>query len=886
MPLPIKTNTAVRRVKRITEGSRRAIQLERRAKLLTMPIDSSAVLYESFSGNGMLCHPEALFQYLLKAPDLQHLKHIWVLRDLGRYASTIDRFSEYPRVHFVKYGSFEYYKALHTSRYLINNVSFPQQFMKREGQIYVNTWHGVPLKKMGYDITGKALDARNMIRNFLAADFLLSSGPNMTERMYARAFKLANIFEGRILEMGNPRVDRQQRTPEQKNELEGVLAETGIDLDDREIILYAPTWKGASYVKPLNDAATIQDFVDELEERVDKRRFRVLVKVHQVVADIVRGFPGLDNKLVPNEVPTNLILGATGILITDYSSIFYDFLESERPIIFYTPDVEEYRSYRDVYVDPEEFPGYLAQTVGEVADVIRRLDHHEVAPDVASRYEQARAEYSSKDDGNACARVVDTVFRSIKEVEGERCAPGDGREKILLYAGGMASNGITTSALNLLDNIDYERFDVTVLVPASKDADKRRNARAINENVRVMVRDGRFNTGFFEERQRRKLTNSLWEDPVENKRAQDAIWRNEWRRQFGDAKFDYIVDFCGYSPFWDLLFQQGRAKHYSIWQHNDLAADAERTVAGRQNLKSGLHGVFAMYRSFDSVVSVSPALREVNLANLGDNSPEAQFLSCVNSINPAKIQLLAHGDRSEPEYEDAASGKVSQELKLSNIVDDIQTLSKRYSYRAIRQEVGRMLHVASIVPMAPDLIRFVSVGRLSPEKNHERLIRAFAEVYAASAGARLVIVGEGPLRRDLQALVAELGLAAVVKFAGQQKNPYLIMSRSDCLVVSSDYEGQPMVILEALTLGLPVVTTNFGSASSALPKGSGLIVEQSEEDLAWGMMEFIGGSVPAPTFDVESYNDDALEQFYRAIGATPTPAARHDDEASKSLVSS
>jgi Glycosyltransferase len=101
------------------------------------------------------------------------------------------------------------------------------------------------------------------------------------------------------------------------------------------------------------------------------------------------------------------------------------------------------------------------------------------------------------------------------------------------------------------------------------------------------------------------------------------------------------------------------------------------------------------------------------------------------------------------------------------------------------------------------------------------------------------------------------------------------MAASDCFVLSSNYEGQPMVILEALTLGLPVVTVDFGSARDALPTGTGLVVPTTDEGLAEGMRAYLRGEVSIGDFDPDAYNAEAMHQFYRAIGAEPEAAESH-----------
>ena len=127
----------------------RARRLEIYAFWRSRPVEPRSVMYESFAGNGALCNPEALFRGLRADPEFADLKHVWVLSNPDENPSIVREFEHDRSVRFVRPNTNGYYRALATSGYLINNATFQGEFSKRAGQIYLNTWHGTPLKKMG-----------------------------------------------------------------------------------------------------------------------------------------------------------------------------------------------------------------------------------------------------------------------------------------------------------------------------------------------------------------------------------------------------------------------------------------------------------------------------------------------------------------------------------------------------------------------------------------------------------------------------------------------------------------------------------------------------------------------------------------------------------------
>ena len=318
------------------------------------------------------------------------------------------------------------------------------------------------------------------------------------------------------------------------------------------------------------------------------------------------------------------------------------------------------------------------------------------------------------------------------------------------------------------------------------------------------------------------------------------MWRSEWARCFGDAQFDSVVEFSGYTAFWASLLLQSPGGFRSIWLHNDLALEKSRFVGSRRRMKRSLPAVFSVYRDFDSLVSVSASLARINRDALATpyGLRQESFVFARNLVDESHVR----------------EGLASPLSSVVNYHNEDETPEQ--DDRLWIDELQRV-----------DCVWFTTVGRFSPEKNQERLIRAFAEVYREHSAVRLIVIGHGPLRAELQALINTLGLSLVAFVVGPFPNPFPVLAASDCFVLSSNYEGQPMVLLEAALAGMPIVSVEFDSVHDALPDSAIRIVPQSDEGLAEGMRAFLRGDVRPSVLDGVAYNRAAVVEFYAVTAA-------------------
>ncbi|WP_417563042.1 CDP-glycerol glycerophosphotransferase family protein [Microbacterium sp.] len=848
------------RLGRYASRAGKAVQAERIAYARHLPIAHDTVLYESFAGNGVLCNPEAIFRHLLGRADFDHLTHVWSIDDEHAIARFEAEFAGHPRVRFVRRGSFDYWRALSTAGYLVNNATFPPAFGKRPGQVYLNTWHGTPLKLMGFDMPNGAIESANTLRNLLAADFVLAANPFMAETMYEDAYRLRNIYQGKIIEEGYPRIDRQRLTAAQEQDVRAEFARAGITVGDKPIVLFAPTWRGASFSDPADGVDELAGHAAAMQAAVGDEAI-VLLKTHQVVHALAAARPALRGILVPNTIPTNVTLGAAAALVTDYSSIFFDYLATGRPIVFFTPDADAYAHDRGTYLPLDQLPGPVTTTPADAGRQVRALleatGTDAAGADAASagaagadaagagaaspheRYAEWAERFTPFEDGEVTRRVVDIVFRGVASGHRVRPARTDGRKRLLFYVGGMRSNGITTSIVNLLNAIDHDEYDVTALMPLFRAEDPLTNRARIHPAVRQVFRIGGMN-GSKAVQLRRHARNRRGLPPApRDERWHTALWDAEWTRVFGSARFDWVADFSGYSPIWTNLLLHSPQAPRAVWLHNEMASDRERTVAGRQHLKQSLGLVFSMYRSFDHLVSVAPELTRLNRTALAAYAPPDRFTTVRNLPDVDRVL-------------DGAAQPLTSVLEPGE-PEPAWMEGLRHPHRKTRW--------------------FVSVARLSTEKNHARLLRAFAQVHAQHPESRLVIVGTGPLEADLRHQIHEAGLTDAAFLAGLRRNPFPILAASDCFVLSSTYEGQPMVLLEAALCALPVVSTAFGSVRDALPGDTIRVVDQTDAALRDGMLAFLRGEVPASTLDAAAYTTEVIAELDALIAAGRADAA-------------
>ncbi|WP_368169342.1 CDP-glycerol glycerophosphotransferase family protein [Aeromonas sp. R4-3] len=766
-----------------------------------LEVIDNVVLFESFHGASVSCNPFALYKHMLSRPEFKSFTYIWVLKTGVKIPESIRRKSN---VIVIQRESDAYLRYLSSAKYLINNVTFPEYFIRKEKQVYLNTWHGTPIKFLGKDIKDSFLSHHNVTRNLLQATHVISQN-DYTNDILMNRYDAAKLSTAIVAATGYPRIDI---TMNQSSDEITKLRQRLKVKNDEKIILYAPTWRG-EHGKARFDTTRL---IDDLKI-MSSLGHKVLFRGHHMIENLLSGL-SLPVQIVPQDIDTNQLLASVDLLITDYSSIAFDFLPLKRPIIYYAYDLDEYLEERGLYFSLEEMPGHVCYIKSNLYDTIQTSLKTTINDDDIRKLNY----FCPHEDGKASARVIDMLFfgKRLDKIVDEH----ERKKNILIYAGPFLPNGIATSTNNLLQHIDHSKYNVSLAVDVNSIngfPDRLEEISKVPDNVSIIGYKGSPNMNLEESWILTKFDSTKTFQSQEMEKIYLNAFYRDFRRAFGFKPFDAIVNFEGYNKKWVSLFASipdNIAKKKVIYQHNDMLSEF-------QSKYPYLKCNFSLYNKYDSIISVSEATRDLNRDNLSElfDINKDKFTFADNVQNPDYVLKSLDAD-----FDD------------SMIFDD-------------------------------DVYTFITMGRMSPEKDHIKLITAFNEVHKYNLKTQLIILGDGPLRSEITSLVKKLGLNNAVHLLGRKSNPFPYMKRSNCFVLSSNHEGQPMVLFEAMILKLPIVATNIVGNRGVLQGRTGILVDNNVQGLVDGMIASLDDKVEKNHFDHEHYQMNAISMFYNQIEA-------------------
>ncbi len=341
---------------------------------LRYPVDKRMILFESYWGRQFACSPRAVYEELCRSSAGRKYKIVWAFEEPERFR---ELFEGRKNVRLVKYHSREHIRCYARAGFWITNSRTPAGIWKKRGQIYVQTWHGTPLKKIGCDVVNhQDIPAANRRthryyrKEGRQLDYLVSPSAFYTEKL-GSALDMKRM-EGRVLEVGYPRNDCLFTFTDA--DAAALKEELGI-LGDKKVILYAPTWRenqheagvGYTYRMGLDLKGLKQELASE---------YVILFRVHYMVRRLF-DFAEYEGFLydVSDYSDISRLYTIADMLVTDYSSVFFDYANLKRPMLFYMYDFQEYKEeLRDFYFDISLLPGPVIKEEADLGRAIRKLD--------------------------------------------------------------------------------------------------------------------------------------------------------------------------------------------------------------------------------------------------------------------------------------------------------------------------------------------------------------------------------------------------------------------------------------------------------------------------------------------------------------------------------
>lgn len=393
------------------------------------------------------------------------------------------------------------------------------------------------------------------------------------------------------------------------------------------------------------------------------------------------------------------------------------------------------------------------------------------------------------------------------------------KKRVLIYTGSLAQNGLTTSLLNLLSNLDGDSDYILTY----RENSIRKNPERLNklpDRFRKAPIAGEFCMSVSE-----LICYCLYfkldiSSGVIIKRL-EKFFRREWKRLFGEFNVSTAVQFTGYEYGIINLFEQFDGNRI-IFVHNDMVSEI------KQRNNQHLPTLKNAYCNYDTVALVTEDMRESARRISGGGGNMVVVPNCHD------YKTVLKKSKMPVEFQPKTDSTIS---------------------------LGELLELLN-----SDTEKFITIGRFSPEKSHMRLIDAFKEYcveYPDTNACLIIIGGRGELYSQTVEYARKSGGNIIL--IRSMENPMPVLKKCDLFILPSEYEGMGLVILEADSLGLPVVATDIPGPRSFMRKYGGVLIDDSKEGIISGMKLFREGKIKTMNVDYEEYNRYACECFKKIL---------------------
>ncbi len=698
-------------------------------------------------------------------------------------------------------GSKEYYKIIASAKYLINDNTFQSFFIKKAGQIYLNTWHGTPLKTLGREMKKDFHNIGNAQKNFIVADYLLYPNEFTFEKI-TKDYMIRSLTKATYILAEYPRNEGLIW-----NNVETIKEE--MNLTNKKIYIYMPTWRGVVSKIDSKSNTYIQYFLYEIDKKLNDDEI-LFVNLHPIASKGI-SFYGLKRiKKFPDKYETYDFLKISDVLITDYSSVMFDYMQTGKKCVLFTYDKEEYFHNRGLYIDLNDLPFKQAENIGDLMSEIRNIHTEYETKDIEK--------FIPYDAHNVTEKILDLVlFNKNNNLNIIEEKP-DQRENVLIYVGSLQKNGITTAMRNLIENLDLNKRNYYLTFYAASVASNAETLNIFPKEINYIGIMGKANFNIIE-----KIIFALYALKVINYeiffKYLKKAYRLETKRNFGDTQFSNVIHYTGYGYKGLTLFSQFNSSK-TVFVHSNMVEEVNNNRVNPKRLD-------VVYHNYDNIAIVTNDMLEPTKQIM--KNKKIENIEVVNSvIDYQNIKKLS-------EYEvsfDKDTISSFREKELLKILDN-----RKYK-------------------------KYITIGRYSKEKGHFRLINAFNRIWKNNKDAYLIIIGgHGNMYEKTINYIESLDCGSNIITIRSISNPFPILKKCDYFVLSSFYEGFGLVLAEADILGLPVISTDILGPRTFMKENGGKLVPNSEDGIYEGMLDLLNGKIEVMNIDYEEYNRKAINAF-------------------------
>ncbi|MCJ1780365.1 bifunctional glycosyltransferase/CDP-glycerol:glycerophosphate glycerophosphotransferase [Mammaliicoccus sciuri] len=370
-------------------------------------VNNETIVFESFGGKNYSDSPKYIYEYMQK--HYPKLNYIWVFKNPNQNVITGNAVK-------VKKGSKEYYDAYSKAKFWVTNARLPLYLNKKDNQIYIQTWHGTPLKRLANDmkiVRMPGTTTPKYKKNFYAEtsrwDYLIS--PN---RYSTNIFKTAFwMDENRTLEIGYPRNDILVNRSNDQEYIEKLKKELNIP-KGKKIIMYAPTWRDDEFVKKGKYLFDLKINLENLQKELGDE-FVILLRMHYLISNAL-DLSGYEDFAIDvsnyNDISELYLI--SDALITDYSSVMFDFGILKRPQYFFAYDIEKYdKGLRGFYMDyMNDLPGEIITDEFKLAEELKDIDKHKEK--YKDKIERFYDKFCSIEKGQSSKIIGDFIYDKTK----------------------------------------------------------------------------------------------------------------------------------------------------------------------------------------------------------------------------------------------------------------------------------------------------------------------------------------------------------------------------------------------------------------------------------------------------------------------------------------